>query len=322
MSMTDFARSLIEFQQRFPDEAAGVRSLFAARWPAGFICPGCGNRKAWELHTKPWTRECAGCGKQTSVTAGTIMHHSPPALLPLTAWLWAAHLMATHSNGISALQLQRQFALGSCKTAWLICAKLRRSMVAPGRNALAGLVEVDETEIACRRKHDPLTGGGGRSSQGKIRVVGAVEVEDGGAGPGRIRLAEVSDHSADSLHPFIAQNLATGATAKTDGWPAHPGAPGVSHDPHVIGKMAAHVVLPWAHRIFANSEVRAPGVYHGLRRRHLQSYLDEFVFRFNRRRTPHAAFRSLLGIAAGHCAMAWNRFAGDPGLVRSLCAVP
>ena len=172
-------------------------------------------------------------------------------------------------------------------------------MVAPGRCPLAGLVEVDETEIACRSKNNPLTGGGGRSHQGKMLVVGAVEIEDGGAGPGRIRLAEVPDYSADSLHPFIAQNLATGATAKTDGWPAYPGA-GVRHEPHVIGKMAAHVVLPWVHRIFSNLKVWALGVYHGLRRRHLQSYLDEFVFRFNRRRTRHAAFRSLLGIAADH----------------------
>ena len=130
--MTDFPRSLIEFQQHFPDEAACVEYLFAARWPAGFACPGCGSSKAWALHTKAWTWECAGCGKQTSVTAGTIMHHSK---LPLTTWFWAAYLMATHSNGISALQLQRQLALGSYKTAWLLCAKLRRSMVTPGRSA-------------------------------------------------------------------------------------------------------------------------------------------------------------------------------------------
>ena len=295
--MTDFPRSLIEFQQRFPDEAACVAYLASARWPHGFICPGCGKAKAWQLQTKPWTWECAGCAKQTSVTAGTIMHHSK---LPLTTWFWAAYLMATHSNGISALQLQRQLALGSYKTAWLLCAKLRRSMVAPGRGPLAGVVEVDETEIACRRKNDPLTGGGGRSRQGKILVAGAVEVEDGGAGPGRLRLAEIPDFSAASLHAFIAAHVAPGATAKTDGLPSYAGAPGVQHDPHVIGKMAAHIVLPWVHRVFSNLKVWALGVYHGLRRRHVQSYLDEFVFRFNRRRTRHAAFRTLLGIGARH----------------------
>src|SRR6202008_3492881 len=180
----------------------------------------------------------------------------------------AAYLMATHSNGISALQLQHQLALGSYKTAWLLCAKLRASMVAPERNPLYGLVEVDETEIACRSKNDPPAGGGGG------------EVPAGGVGPGRIRLQEVPDYSAASLHPFLATNLAPGATAKTDGWSGYPGAPGVHHDPHTVGKMAAHIVLPWTHRVFSNLKTWALGVYHGLRREHLQSYLDEFVFRF------------------------------------------
>jgi len=301
--LTAFPRSLIEFQQRFPDEAACVEYLFKARWPDGFVCPGCGTGRAWALQTKPWTWECTGCHRQTSVTAGTIMHHSK---LPLTIWFWAAYLMATHSNGISALQLQHQLALGSYKTAWLLCAKLRASMVAPERNPLDGLVEVDDTEIACRSKNDPPTGGRGRSHQGKILVVGAVEVHDGGAGPGRIRLQEVPDYSAASLHPFLATNLAPGATAKTDGWSGYPGAPGVHHDPHTVGKMAAHIVLPWTHRVFSNLKTWALGVYHGLRRKHLQSYLDEFVFRFNRRHHRHASFRSLLAIAAGHAPLTYK----------------
>jgi hypothetical protein len=99
-------------------------------------------------------------------------------------------------------------------------------------------------------------------------------------------------------HAFLAANVAAGATAKTDGWSGCPGAAGITHDPHVVGKMAAHIVLPWVHRIFSNLKVWALGVYHGLRRKHLHFYLDEFVFRFNRRRTRHAAFRSLLRIAA------------------------
>ena len=301
--MTDVPGSLIAFQQHFPDEAACAAYLTAVRWPHGFVCPRCGHSKAWLLQTKAWTYECAGCRKQTSVTAGTILHGSK---LPLTLWFWAAYLMATHSNGISALQLQHQLALGSYKTAWLLCAKLRASMVAPERNPLYGLVEVDETEIACRSRNDPPAGGGGRSHQGKILVVGAVEVQDGGAGPGRIRLQEVPDYSAVSLHPFLAANLAPSATVKTDGWSGYPGAPGVHHDPHTIGKMAAHIVLPWSHRVFSNLKTWALGVYHGLRREHLQSYLDEFVFRFNRRHHRHASFRSLLGIAAGHAPLTYK----------------
>jgi ISXO2-like transposase domain len=159
---------------------------------------------------------------------------------------------------------------------------------------------------ACRRKKDPPVGGGGRSHQGKILVVGAVEVQDGGAGPGRIRLQPVSDYSAASLHLFLAANLAPAATAKTDGWSGYPGAPGVHHDPHTVGTMAAHIVLPWTHCVFSNLKTWALGVYHGLRREHLQSYLDEFVFRFNRRHQRHASFRSLLGIAAGHAPLTYK----------------
>jgi hypothetical protein len=121
-------------------------------------------------------------------------------------------------------------------------------------------------------------------------IVGAVEVEDGGLGPGCIRLSQVPDCSAASLRAFLAANLGPAATAKTGGWSGYPGAVGITHDPHVVRKMAAHIVLPWVHRIFSNLKVWALGVYHGLRRKYLQSYLDEFVIRFNRRRTRHAGW--------------------------------
>lgn len=289
--MAAFPRSLIEFQKRFPDEAACAAYLREARWPEGFVCPSCGGVRGWALSGKAWTHECAACHRQTSVTAGTVLHGSK---LPLTVWFWAAYLMATHSNGISALQVQQQLGLGSYRTAWMLCAKLRRAMVAPGRDPLAGLVEVDETDLPCRSRNDPPSGGGGRSHQGKILVAGAVEVQENG--PGRIRLAVIRDFSAASLHRFLRAAVAPGATAKTDGWSGYPGAPGVSHDPHVIGPIAAHIVLPWVHRVFSNLKTWALGVYHGLRRKHIQTYLDAFVFRFNRRRTRHAAFRTLLGI--------------------------
>lgn len=294
--MTDFPRSLLEFQERFPDEATCAGYLRQMRWPDGFVCPSCGGGRSWALKTKAWTHECADCRKQTSVTAGTVMHGSK---LPLAVWFWAAYLMATHSNGLSALQLQSQLGLGSYKTAWLVAAKLRRAMVAPGRTLLEGLVEVDETEVSCRSKDDPGAGGGGRSHQGKILIAGAVEVAartKGGSAPGRIRLACINDFSSLSLHSFVGKSVAAGATIKTDGWSSYPGTPNVRHESHVIGSMAAHIVLPWVHRVFSNLKTWALGVYHGLRRKHIQAYLDEFTFRFNRRRTRHAAFKTLLGI--------------------------
>lgn len=289
--MVDFPRSLLEFQRQFPDDAACAAYLAEIRWPEGFVCPECGHGKAWRLDSKAWTYECSRCHRQTSVRAGTVMHGSK---LSLTIWFWAAYLMATHSNGMSARQLWRQLGLGSYKSAWLLAAKLRRAMVDPNRSPLLGLVEVDETAIAYRTHDDPPAGGRGRSHAGKMLVAGAVEIV--GNAPGRVRLTPIDDGSAQSLRAVIKANIADGATVKTDGWSGYPGAPGVTHEPHVVGTMAAHIVLPWVHRVFANLKTWALGVYHGLRRAHLKAYLDEFVFRFNRRTSPHAAFRTILSI--------------------------
>ena len=291
--MADYPRSLIAFQCRFPDDAACAAYLFERRWPAGFRCPVCGHGQFWQHRAKAFTYECRSCHRQTSLKAGTVLHSSK---LALTVWFWAAFLMATHSNGISALQLMSELGLGSYKTAWLLAAKLRYAMVAPNRGLLQGLVEIDETAIPLRSAAEPVMGGQGRSHQGKMLVAGAVEVRDDK--PGRIRLAVIDDFSAQSLEAFTTANLAPGSTAKTDGWSGYAALKGVTHEPHVIGKIAAHIVLPWAHRVFANLKTWGLGVYHGLRKRHLQAYLDEFVFRFNRRKTRHAGFETLLDIAA------------------------
>lgn len=290
-TMSAFPRSILAFQQQFPDSDSCAAWLMAEKWPEGFRCPECGHDHGWKLETKAWTYECSRCHRQTSLTAGTVMHGSK---LPLMVWFWAAYLMATHSNGISARHIWRQLGLGSYKSAWLLCAKLRRAMVNPDRALLSVLVEIDETQFPYRTKDDPVTGGCGRSPDGKLQIVAAIEVNDDK--PGRLRLGVIEDGSAGSLHPFITNNVTPGGMVKTDGWSGYLGVRGVNHDPHVVGPMAAHVILPWVHRVFANLKTWALGVYHGLRPHHLQSYLDEFVFRFNRRSTPHAAFRSLLGI--------------------------
>lgn len=296
--MADFPRSLCEFQRRFPDEAACAEYLVSARWPDGFRCPACSKAKAWRLgcRTRP-TFVCAACAKEISVTAGTIMHRSH---LPLNVWFWAAYLMATHSNGMSALQLQSELGISSYKTAWLLAMKLRRAMVAPGRSPLGGLIEVDETAIPFRTKDDPPAGGSGRSHDGKLLVVGAVEIKSGKKEKltlGRARLATITDYRALTLHAFMKDNIAPASTARTDGLASYPGTPDVVHEPHVVGRMAAHIVLPAIHRVFSNLKTWALGVYHGLRRKHLKAYLDEFTFRFNRRKSRHAAFATLLSIA-------------------------
>jgi transposase-like protein len=140
------ARSLTEFQEAFPDEASGAAFLFERRWPGGVVCPRCGRDRMAALKSRAHTYECLDCGRQTSITAGSVMHRSK---LPLTAWFWAAHLMSTHSNGMSARQLEDQLGL-TYKTAWLLTQKLRRSMVDPDREPLEGVVEVDQAEIPFR----------------------------------------------------------------------------------------------------------------------------------------------------------------------------
>ena len=295
--MADFPRSLSEFEQWFGDEAACAEYLAATRWPDGFVCPGCGGNKAWRLETKPWTYECARCGRQTSVTAGTIMQQSR---VPLTTWFWAAYVMATQPSGISALQLRRELDIGSYKTAWFLCAKLRRSMAASVGPLLSGLVEVGQTEIAYRSKTEIATGASGSSRLGKMLVTGAVEVNE--LRLGYVRLSTSPNYSADSLHTFLTANLAPGATAQPNGVSGYCGAPAASNDRHITHAM----VTPWIHRIFSDLEVWAMGAYHGLHPEHLQSYLDEFAFRFNTRRDRDAAFRSLLGIAASHRPLSYD----------------
>jgi ISXO2 transposase-like protein/transposase-like zinc ribbon protein len=290
--MAELPRSLPEFEARFPDEAACARWLLARRWRDGFRCPACGHNKAWELGRERPTLQCAACERQVSVTAGTVLHGSH---LPLRTWFLAAWLMATHANGISARQLWRQLGLGSYKTAWLLTHKLRRAMVDPGREPLAGLVEVDESSIPFRGKDAPAERRPGRSHEGRLLIAGAVEIR--GKGPGRVRLAVIGDYSADTLGGFVAGNVASGSTVVSDGWSGYARLKDVKHDPRVVGATPAHLVLPWTHRVFANAKRWAMGVYHGLRPGHLQAYLDEFVFRFNRRRTPHAAFGRLLGLS-------------------------
>src|SRR3954452_13860465 len=201
--MADFPKSLPEFERRFPDEAACAEWLLERRWEGGFVCPGCGHDGYWRLGRKVPTLQCKACRRETSVTAGTVMHRSH---LPLRVWFLAAWLAATHRNGMSARQLWLQLGLGSYKSAWLLLRKLRRAMVDPEAGPLAGLVEVDETGLPFRAGDEPARPG--RSHEGKLLVAGAVEIK--GEGPGRVRLVVIEDYSAATLGGFVAGNVASG----------------------------------------------------------------------------------------------------------------
>ena len=169
-------------------------------------------------------------------------------------------------------------------------------MVNPAREPLSGLVEADETIIPFRTKNDPVVVPAGRSGVGKMLVAGAVEI-DGGK-PRRARLKVIEGFGKQELHAFVLGAVASQTQLVTDDWPSYQDIPSVRHKAITVGPMAAHIALPWIHRLFSNLKRWGLGVYHGLRKTNLQHYLDEFVFRFNRRRTRHAAFDTLLGISA------------------------
>jgi transposase-like protein/predicted RNA-binding Zn-ribbon protein involved in translation (DUF1610 family) len=299
------ARSLSQFQKDFSDAEDCAAFLAARRWPDGFVCPRCGGMRSGLLKNRAHTYECLDCGRQTSITAGTVLHRSK---LPMQTWFWAAHLMATHSNGMSALQLAAQLGV-TYKTAWLLAQKLRRSMIDPDRSLLEGVVEVDQTEIPFRTDDSFFDPG----KAGKIVIAGAVEVVDrvtNRAKPqkfnakyldtrsGRIRLAVIPNNSAASLHAFVRANVKPGTTLLTDGHSSYPGLSDYRHDPRIVGKMAGHVALPWIHRVFSVMKRWGLGTYHGLRRKHLDTYLNEFVFRYNRRFYRHVSFETMLGLAS------------------------
>jgi len=289
-----FPRSIVEFQRRFPDEAACRAYLFESRWPEGYRCPHCDGGKVGAEHRRHlW--QCGRCGHQASVTAGTVMHKTRT---PLTLWFWAAYLVATHAPGISAVQLQRQLGISRYETAWLILQKLRRAMVAPEREPLMGEVEVDETFVGGRRKGRHVA-----RRHGEKALVGVI-VEVRGSGSGRLRLEVLPDASQDTLTSWMRALVASGAIVHTDGWPGYaklPGA-GYEHRPRLQRRdhIDAQKLLPRAHRAASNLKTWLHGTHRGVSPEHLQVYLDEFVFRHNRRRTPMAAFQTLLGLGALH----------------------
>lgn len=229
---------------------------------------------------------------------------------PLALWFWAAYLVATHTPGISALQLQRQLGIGRYETAWLILQKLRRAMVAPEREPLKGEVEVDEGFVGGRNAERR----GGRDRVGKILVGAAVEVR--GAGSGRVRLTALEDASGDSLHGFIGAAVAPGAIVHTDGWNGYSGLAARGYDHRPIKqhwrKEDRKEILPRAHRAISNLKTWLQGTHRGASPKHLQVYLDEFTFRHNRRRTPMAAFQTLLGLSSLHAPTTYAQITAEP----------
>ena len=297
---THYPGSVGEFQAWFRTDADCLDYLEWLRWPTGFTCPGCGHDGGWRL--SDGRVMCSECGGRTSVTAGTIFDRTRT---PLTVWFTACWLFATGKDGISALSLKRTLAIGSYQTAWAMRHRLRSVLVRPGRDRLAGLVEVDETYIG--GEEPGLRGGRARGK--KILTGIAVEVR-APKGMGRCRMRPLADASAASLHAFVTDHVEPGARVITDGWQGYSGLEtlGYLHDRR--SQRAARArgedpgeLLPAVHRVASLAKRWLLGTHQGsVDDAHLASYLNEFVFRFNRRRSRSRGMvlYRVLALAVGH----------------------
>ena len=320
-----FPKTLPDFQQFFPNEEACIAHLYAKRFPNGFVCPYCEQHESsigspYTFSGRPTIYRCRNCKRDTSLTAGTIMHRSKQ---PLNTWFWAAFLVTDLTPGMSAIQFKKMLGIKRYETAFQMLHKLRSAMVRPERD-LIGLkfpVEVDETFVG------GATQGQGRGVTDKVLVVGAVEVMPrresdkwGGRDPnlqgelstdcgghgrgilaGRLRLQVVPNRKQETLVHFVRATVAPGAEVRTDAWIGYEPLTMRGYNHKAVAICGDHAKtdkhLPMIHIAFGNLDVWLLGTHHGVSPQHLQAYLNEYVFRFNRRFWPMVAFDSVLGIA-------------------------
>ncbi len=274
----DYPETLQEFDAWFPTEQACLNYLQKLRWPDGFVCPVCNGCKAWQMSTGLF--RCSACKHKVSVIAGTIFQGTRK---PLRIWFQAIWYVTSQKFGGSALGLKHALGLGSYQTAWCWLHKMRRAMVRSGRSSLSGNVEVDETLVGGKEQGKKRGRGAGKKSI----VLIAVELHEP-MGFGRVRMKRVSDASGDSLIPFVCENVAPGSVVVTDCWKGYSMLEkhGYIHNKINISKSGdpAHVHLPGVHRIASLLKRWLLGTHQGaVRSKHLDYYLDEYVFRFNRR---------------------------------------
>ncbi len=282
MAGVDYPRNYRELLTWFPDDAACLRYLERLRWGEGFVSRFCGLTGGEYWRMGDGLRRCAACRRETSVTAGTILAGTR---MPLVSWFAAVWYVVDEKNGVSALGLQRVLGFGSYQTAWAWLHQLRRAIVRPDRDRLTGAVEVDETLVGGVKPGRP-----GRNADGKALVVIAVECHDGG--PGRARMRRIPNASADVLTDFVFDHIARGSEVRTDAWNGYSEI-GRYRFTHVVTSLRetgdpAHVVMPDVHRVASLLKRWLLGTHQGaVSRDQLDYYLDEFTFRFNRRRSRH-----------------------------------
>lgn len=278
--------SLVDFQKKFKTEKACHKRLFEMRWPDGFVCPRCGHSRCYEL-PKRGLYQCKCCKYQCSVTAGTVMHRTRT---PLLKWFWAIFLFGNDKRGISALQLSKKLEV-SYWVAWTMLHKIRKAM--KDRDAgykLAGLIEVDDSYIG------GSSHGGDKRGRGTKKMPVIIAASTNGKGIGYAKMEIVDSLNEQQVRKVLKEGISPSQTIKTDGWQSYNVAEelGHAHEVELILGRKAHEVLKWVHILASNAKAFILGTYHGLDRKHLQSYLDEYCFRFNRRNWHGQLFDRLL----------------------------
>jgi len=297
----NYPANQMKFEKMFSTEQRCIDYLIKIRWPNGFICPKCKHDDYWIVEKN--LMKCKRCKYRLSPTAATIFHRSKK---PLMVWFRAMWWMIVQKNGVSALSVQRILGLGSYKTAWTWLHKFRRLMVVPGRDKLSGRVEVDETLVGGKK-----SGKRGRGAEGKVLVVIAVEVKDRGAG--RARLSIIPSASKRSLKKFITQNVESGSCIISDGWKSYNDVElwGYTHEiKNETKTFEKQEVLPNVHRIASLLKRWLLGTHQSyMNTSHLEYYLDEFTFRYNRRKSKSRGllFYRLIEQAVAHKPVSYDK---------------
>lgn len=265
---------LFEFQEKFATEEACRGYLVQQRWPEGFECPRCRNKEAG-MHGTRDLYQCKKCRYQSSITTGTLFHKTRT---PLRKWFWMIFIISQNKHGYSILGLQKLLGIKKYRTAWVMVQKIRKAMSdRDQRYKLSGLVEIDDSYFGGKNKE----GKRGRGAAGKTPVV--VAVEDRGDHARFADMQVVPDMSKESLQKHIQEKVQPEAVIKTDGWKSYSGLKKEGYNHETISMSTDEKALPWVHMLISNAKRFLIGTHHGVSKHHLQRYLSEYCYRFNRR---------------------------------------
>ena len=266
--------SFMEFKQRFSSEEACRDYLYHMRWPDGFVCPKCGHISCYVISTRT-LYQCASCHYQASVIVGTVMEKSH---LPLEKWFWGIYFIGIDKRGCSSMQLSRELGI-AYSSAWYMAHRIRKAMAERDKNyQLGGLIELDDTYFG-----GPGTGGKRGRGTNKAKVMIGVSLNEAGD-PQFLKMEVVTDLKGETINAFANRHIKVGSSISSDALRSYTG---LKQDYTLIAKIfdpqADSEHLKWLHRVISNAKAFIDGTFHGLGPKHLQRYLDEFSYRFNRR---------------------------------------